>query len=212
MPEHYDIQEYLEDHVKDYPDKELKIINAAINSFSEKGFKSTTTSEIASRAGVAEGTIFRYFPTKDAILEKMVPLLMKIMVPKFEKPIKNIIKQTEGLGADVTFKTILFDRMMLIKGNQKFLLSVLPELIYRPALFEKFRQTVFPMIRMYIGNVVEAAKQRGEIKAGADADLMMYQLLGFVFSYSIIHGLEDEDKVKRDIDTFVDSSMKGWQV
>ncbi len=58
-------QEYLDEYVKDYPDKELKIINAAINSFPEKGFKSTTTSEIASHAGVAEGTIFRYFPTKD---------------------------------------------------------------------------------------------------------------------------------------------------
>lgn len=211
MPNHYDIQEYLDDYANEVPDKEVKIINAAINAFSEKGFKSTTTSEIASRAGVAEGTIFRYFPTKDAILEKMVPLMIKVMMPKIEKPIRDMIKNTEGLGAAVTFKTIIFDRLMLMKGNQKFLLSVLPELIYRPALFQKLQQSIFPKIRMYLGSVVDSAKQRGEMRSDIDIDTVMYQIIGFLFSYSVLHGLEDEAGVKRDIDNFIEHSMKGWQ-
>ena len=36
----------------------------AVDMFGEKGYASTSTSEIAKRAGVAEGTIFRYYKTK----------------------------------------------------------------------------------------------------------------------------------------------------
>ena len=45
-------------------EKEQKILNAACLVFSQKGYSSATTSEIAKWAGVAEGTIFRYFKTK----------------------------------------------------------------------------------------------------------------------------------------------------
>lgn len=40
------------------------VLKAAVKIFSEKGYSAATTSEIAKEAGVAEGTIFRYFKTK----------------------------------------------------------------------------------------------------------------------------------------------------
>ena len=40
---------------------------AALALFESKGFEATTTREIAKRAGVAEGTVFNYFETKDDI-------------------------------------------------------------------------------------------------------------------------------------------------
>jgi AcrR family transcriptional regulator len=49
------------------------IIDAALALFSRKGFRGTTTKEIAEAAGCSEATIFKYFTTKDelysAILE-----------------------------------------------------------------------------------------------------------------------------------------------
>jgi AcrR family transcriptional regulator len=49
------------------------IIEAALALFSRKGFRGTTTREIAEAAGCSEATIFKYFATKDelysAILE-----------------------------------------------------------------------------------------------------------------------------------------------
>ena len=40
---------------------------AALSLFQTKGFDETTTREIARKAGIAEGTVFNYFPTKDDI-------------------------------------------------------------------------------------------------------------------------------------------------
>lgn len=54
-------------------EKQKKIIIAAIESFSEKGYAATSTSEIAKKAGVAEGTIFRHYKTKKIYLYPLSP-------------------------------------------------------------------------------------------------------------------------------------------
>ena len=44
-----------------------RIVAAALALFRTKGFDATTTKAIARRAGIAEGTVFNYFPTKEHI-------------------------------------------------------------------------------------------------------------------------------------------------
>ena len=41
------------------------ILRAALELFAEKGFYQTTTRAIARKAGIAEGTLFNYFETKE---------------------------------------------------------------------------------------------------------------------------------------------------
>ena len=48
--------------------KREKIINAAAKFFGEKGYHNTTTSEIAEAAGVAAGTIYIYFTSKEELI------------------------------------------------------------------------------------------------------------------------------------------------
>ncbi len=61
-------------------DKRARILDAAIKVFAERGFHSATVAEIARCAGVADGTIYLYFKSKDDLLlrlfdEKMTELL-----------------------------------------------------------------------------------------------------------------------------------------
>lgn len=44
-----------------------KILTVALALFQKNGFEGTTTKEIARKAGIAEGTIFNYFKTKEDI-------------------------------------------------------------------------------------------------------------------------------------------------
>src|SRR5213592_493548 len=41
------------------------ILRAALDLFAEKGFYRTTTKAISRKAGIAEGTLFNYFETKE---------------------------------------------------------------------------------------------------------------------------------------------------
>ena len=47
------------------------ILQAARRLFAEKGFEVTTTRDIAQAAEIASGTLFNYFPTKEAIVASM---------------------------------------------------------------------------------------------------------------------------------------------
>jgi len=209
--ESYDIQKSLENYIKDYPDKEIRIINAAINAFAEKGFEATTTKEIAKKAGVAEGTFFHYFATKESLLEKMVPLLIKIIQPKFEKPIKSIIEETEEMPLEKIFSVIILDRLKLLRDNQRFIKSVLPVLIYRASLLNQLQESILPKIKDYMDLVLKRGKSRGEIRDDMSVDIVMCQMLGFVFSYAMFSEWSDELKVKEDIELFIKFTAEGWR-
>ncbi len=49
-----------------------QILDAAIEIFGENGFAGARTDDIAHKAGVAKGTIFLYFPTKDDLFKAVV--------------------------------------------------------------------------------------------------------------------------------------------
>ena len=205
----YDIQEYLQDYTESSPDKEIRIINAAINIFSEKGFESTRTREIAERAGIAEGTIFRYFPTKDAILERMVPLLIRVMMPRISGPIEKIIHAHANDPVEDVWREILIDRIQMIRDNGRFIKSVLPELIHRAPLLNQLKTSILPVIEQYISKVVEYGKARGELDSALNSQLVMKQLLGFILSYSMFGGSEKQD-IERDVRAFLYYAMRGW--
>lgn len=49
-----------------------ELLDAALALFVEKGFAATRSEEVATRAGVAKGTLYRYYPSKDELFKAMV--------------------------------------------------------------------------------------------------------------------------------------------
>jgi len=52
-------------------DKRNAILDAATGLFAERGLADAPTSEISRRAGIAEGTLFTYFRTKDDLINSL---------------------------------------------------------------------------------------------------------------------------------------------
>ena len=50
------------------PDKRVKILDAATCVFAERGFFGAQVADIAKRAGIAAGTVYLYFRSKDDVL------------------------------------------------------------------------------------------------------------------------------------------------
>lgn len=48
-----------------------RIVHAALQLFSDKGYDETTVAEISEAAGIAKGTFFNYFKTKEDVLIKL---------------------------------------------------------------------------------------------------------------------------------------------
>ncbi|WP_459202208.1 TetR/AcrR family transcriptional regulator [Methanococcus sp. CF] len=52
-------------------DKRKAIMDAALKLFTERGFHGTSTAQISKEAGVATGTLFHYFPTKEDLINNL---------------------------------------------------------------------------------------------------------------------------------------------
>ena len=53
-----------------------ELLEAALALFAEKGFAAARMEDIAARAGVAKGTLYLYFPSKEAVFEALVRTLI----------------------------------------------------------------------------------------------------------------------------------------
>ncbi len=62
-----------------------KIIKAANELFSQKGFEETTTRDIATAAGLAVGTMFNYFPSKETLAMTMIRDALSLAGDDFRK-------------------------------------------------------------------------------------------------------------------------------
>jgi AcrR family transcriptional regulator len=74
------------------------ILAAAEAVFAEQG-TSAPTEEVAARAGVAIGTVFRHFPTKDALLAAM----MKELLARLAREAAKLISDGDPAAALFTF-------------------------------------------------------------------------------------------------------------
>ena len=51
---------------------EERLLDSGAKLFDERGFEAATTRELAARSGVAVGTLFNYFPTKEALAHALL--------------------------------------------------------------------------------------------------------------------------------------------
>ena len=69
------------------PDKPQQIIHAAVRVFARKGYYNSRVADIAREAGIAAGTIYLYFKTKDDILVTLFREKMAEFVDALRKAI-----------------------------------------------------------------------------------------------------------------------------
>ena len=79
---------------KQVKDKRTAIMDAALKLFTERGFHGTTTAQISKDAGVATGTLFNYFPTKEDLINNLY----------FEVKGRLSICVKEGLDPEASFE------------------------------------------------------------------------------------------------------------
>ena len=53
------------------PDRRGAILDAAEAVFASHGFAATTIDAVAAKAGIAKGSIYNYFPSKEALFEQV---------------------------------------------------------------------------------------------------------------------------------------------
>ena len=84
-------------------DTRTAILNAAVQVFSQHGFRGSTTRRIADAAEVNEVTIFRYFGSKEALLQEAIntPTVVGIFTSLPADPVNPQLELAEWAGGIV---------------------------------------------------------------------------------------------------------------
>ena len=109
-------------------DKQRRVIESAIALFSEQGFDKTSTKEIAQRANVAEGTVFKQFKSKRMLLYAgLIPILRDHIAPVAVKQFTDELNDTKHF--DEFINLFVDNRSLFIYDNRRILKVVLNEAI-----------------------------------------------------------------------------------
>ena len=144
-------------------------MSAALELFVERGFHGTAVPEIAERAGVGAGTIYRYFDSKEALVNE----LYRQEKTRFAN---NVIHEFQPpTGARELFRALWMKMARFATTHVKSFVFL--ELHHHaPYLDEDSRALEQRMLALF-GGVIIAAQARGELKR-TDPRLLMALVMG----------------------------------
>jgi AcrR family transcriptional regulator len=87
-----------------------RILKSALKLFARKGYDGTTTRELAEAAGVAEGTLFRHFTNKKAILAK-------VATDGWIEILTDLLTELSEMGSYKAVAQVMKRRMLHLQEN-----------------------------------------------------------------------------------------------
>lgn len=181
-------------------EKQQKIVEVAIEIFAEKGYASTSTSEIAKAAGVAEGTIFKHFGSKENLLYSViVPFLMEAVPTMADEFIKDVL--TKPYHSFESFLTaIIQNRLEFFQKNREIFKIFVVELLTRDELREQFISFFQQAPTQHVNDILDTFKKRGELIDLPNPTLirtMLTQTFGyFIFRFALFPKLNWNDSLE----------------
>lgn len=143
--------------------KQISILEAAIEIFSDKGFSAASTSEIAQKAGVAEGTIFRYYKTKKDLLLSIIGPTMSRMIAPFVMRNFNGVLDMPFESYEAFLRAFIVNRLEFARSNFKMIRILIQEIPFQPALREQFVENILGQVLERVTAITEHFKAKGEI-------------------------------------------------
>jgi AcrR family transcriptional regulator len=157
------------------------IMKAAREVFEDKGYDAALISDIAERARVVEGTIYRYFENKRALLSKVVEHWYAGMLAKYDRELRHI------RGTRNRLRFLVWRHLVTVHDEPAICRLVFQVL----RMSEGYRSTaVFQLNRAYTRRTIELIKEgqaRGEFRNDVAPRLVRDAIYGAVEHHTWAH-------------------------
>ena len=163
-----------------------KIFETSMKLFAEKGYDATSIEDITAEVGVAKGTLYYHFSSKEEIFE--------FLIEEGVKHLKNSIEiKTEKLENSIDkIKAIVLIEIKVLVKYEDFMTIVLSEIWRSGARSLLCKKYVFEYIQM-IEQIVEEGIKNNEIING-DKNVIASGIFGFTCS-SLIYKMRTEKEI-----------------
>lgn len=163
-----------------------KIFETAMELFAQKGYDGTSVEEITSLVGVAKGTLYYHFSSKEEIFNFLIEEGMKLLRNSIE------IKTSKYSNSIDKIKAVILIQIKIIVKYENLITLVISEMWGKEERNLRCRQYVYDYIKIIEGIVSEGIS-RNEIYAG-DVEAIASGIFGFTCS-SLVYKLKTEKSI-----------------
>jgi AcrR family transcriptional regulator len=155
------------------------ILEATVALMNEVGYGRLTIDGVAARAGVGRPTIYRRWPSKQALVVAALLDAPQIQVPDSD---------TGSLRADL-LKVLRHQVTLMNRAeNRRVTAGLVADLAADPELGDKYRDEYLVPRRAAVWRILQRGVDRGELAVDTDLALAYEMLLGPLFMRSVIWG------------------------
>jgi AcrR family transcriptional regulator len=179
-------------------DKYEAILGAALSSFVERGFHGTAVPEVARRAGVAAGTIYTYFPNKEA--------LVNTLYRRWKQAIATIVYERFPASAEPReqFRT-MFESMASFALDNPDAFAFL-ELHHHGSYLDAESRAMENSLKQFGAGYIQLAQAAGVFKP-MDTTLMMELIFGAFIGMMRAHY---EGRIALDASSVAEAEQACW--
>lgn len=181
-------------------DTQAKIIEAAFNIFGRNGFEGTSIKLIAQEAGIAPGSIYNYFPDKEALFKHVVQAGWDQFQIEFEK----IIASQDQ--AEKKFENTMMMCFNLLKTAHPLLKGMLFDSGERNLLQQNIDRFIDRWETLFAQSIT-ASKKENQMPTNKRLILIKYCVSGILLTLSL-STIEDVEKeltaIKKDIQVLLE--------
>lgn len=113
----------------------VRILQAALKLFAEKGYEGTTTKDLSQTANVAEGTLFRYFSNKKAIL-------IELATAGWLEILTDLLTELSEIENYKAISQVMRHRMLRMQESKNLLKVCFFEAQFHPELRDRIQAEV----------------------------------------------------------------------
>lgn len=154
-------------------EKRRRILEGALRAFAKKGFYNTKVSEIASEAGVADGTIYLYFKNKDDLLISLFEDRMEWINSRLETELERI----QG-SVRTRIEAFVHMHFMLVIEHRELAEFITVELRQSAKFVKEYANPKFGKYLNILQCLIEEGQALGEIRGDLDARLASRAIFG----------------------------------
>ncbi len=168
-------------------DTRARLFTAAVRLFAEHGYADTTVDKIVRKAGVAKGTFFIHFATKDAVVTELVRNQIRIARDARD------LALAQGRSPVEALRTVIMTLGEQAAANRHLSRAVITANILNPAL-GGFAESVFDGITAEMKDDVRAAQRLRLLDPGFDAETIAETLIMSYFGAALHFATAPESK------------------
>jgi len=135
-------------------DTQTKILRAAQRLFARRGYGGTTTRDLAQAAGVAEGTLFRHFDSKKAIL-------VEVASQGWVELLTELLTELSAMASYKAIGQVMRRRMLNLSKNTDMMRVCFMEAQFHPELREQIQTDVVAKMIDVAEAFFQTAMERG---------------------------------------------------